>query len=98
MNVMRWPNQVRMRWAGYVACMGQRKCACWVLMGKPEGKSPRVIPRGRCADNIEMGVNKWERRASIALIWKKIRTSEGAVVNTVTKLYTLYNVENYLVS
>jgi hypothetical protein len=58
-------------------------------MGKPEGKSPHVIPRGRYADNIEMGVNKWDRRASMALIWKKIWTSEGATVNAVTKLYTL---------
>jgi len=41
-------------------------------MGTPEGKSPRVITRGRCVGHIKMGVNKWDRRACIALIWKKI--------------------------
>lgn len=41
-------------------------------MGKPEGKSPRIISRGRYAGNIKMGVNKWDRRVCIALIWKKI--------------------------
>jgi len=61
-----------MKWAWYMACMGQRRCACWIFMGKPEGMSPRVIPRGRYVGNIKMGVNKWDRRACIALIWKKI--------------------------
>jgi hypothetical protein len=28
----------RMRWAGHVTCMGERKGAYKVLMGKPEGK------------------------------------------------------------
>jgi hypothetical protein len=58
-------------------------------MGKPAGKSPSVIPRGRYADNIDMGVHTWDRRASMALMWKKIWTSEGATVNKITKLYTL---------
>jgi len=58
-------------------------------MGTPERKSPCVIPRGRYVGNSKMGVNKWDRSACIALIWKKIRTSERATVNTVMKLYTL---------
>jgi hypothetical protein len=41
-------------------------------MGTPEGKSPCVIPRVRYVGNIKMGVNKWDRRACIALIWKKM--------------------------
>ena len=89
MNVVRWPNQVRIKWAGYVACMGQRKCACWVLMGKPEGKSPHVIPRGRCADNIEMGVNKWDRRASIALTLRRLMSYiYGAPILDVSRSHT----------
>jgi hypothetical protein len=29
-----------MRWAGYVACTGDRKGAYRILVGKPEGKTP----------------------------------------------------------
>jgi len=29
-----------MRWAGHVACMGDRRGAYRVLVGKPEGKRP----------------------------------------------------------
>jgi hypothetical protein len=32
----------RMRWAGHVACMGQRRGIYWVLVGKPEGKRRKV--------------------------------------------------------
>jgi len=28
----------RMRWAGHVARMGERRDVCWVLVGKPRGK------------------------------------------------------------
>jgi hypothetical protein len=30
----------RMRWAGHVACMGERRAVYRVLVGKPEGKRP----------------------------------------------------------
>jgi hypothetical protein len=30
----------RMRWAGYVAGMGEKRNAYRILMGKPEGKRP----------------------------------------------------------
>jgi hypothetical protein len=28
----------RMRWAWHVARIGEKKNACWILVGKPEGK------------------------------------------------------------
>jgi hypothetical protein len=34
----------RMRWAGKVACMEERRSAYWVLAGKPEGR-PSGRPR-----------------------------------------------------
>jgi hypothetical protein len=37
----------KMRWAGHVACLGERKSVYWVLIGKPEGKTPLVRPRNR---------------------------------------------------
>jgi hypothetical protein len=36
----------RMRWAGYVACMGEGKRGYKVLVGKPEGK--RRLEKPRC--------------------------------------------------
>jgi hypothetical protein len=34
----------RMSWAGHVAHMGERRCVCGVLEGKPEGKRPLGRP------------------------------------------------------
>jgi hypothetical protein len=44
----------RMRWAGHVACMGNKSVAYRVLVGRPEGKRPFGRPRPRCVDNIKM--------------------------------------------
>jgi len=44
----------RMRWAGHVARMGQRRGVYRVLVGKPEGKRSLGRPRRRREDNIKM--------------------------------------------
>jgi len=44
----------RMRWAGHVARMGERRGVCRVLVGKPVGKRPLGRPRRRWVDNIRM--------------------------------------------
>jgi hypothetical protein len=44
----------RMRWAGHVARMGEKRNACRLLVGKPEGKRPLGRPRRRWAGNIKM--------------------------------------------
>jgi hypothetical protein len=43
-----------MRWAGHVARMGEKRNACRLLVGKPEGKRPLGRPRHRWMDNIRM--------------------------------------------
>ena len=43
-----------MRWAGYVAYMGEEREVYRVLVGKPEGKRPLGRPRRRWVDNIRM--------------------------------------------
>ena len=43
-----------MRWAGHVACMGERKGIYRVLVGKPEGKRILGRPRHRWRDNMKM--------------------------------------------
>ena len=44
----------RMRWAGHVAHMGEKRGIYRVLVGKPEGKRPVGRPRCRWKDNIKM--------------------------------------------
>jgi len=48
----------RMRWAGHTACLGERRGAYWVLMGKPKGKIPLGRTRQRCKDNIKMDLEE----------------------------------------
>ena len=42
----------RLRWAGHVARMGDRRRAHKILLRKPEGKRPRGRPKIRWEDNI----------------------------------------------
>jgi hypothetical protein len=44
----------RMRWAGHVVRMGEKRNAYRLLVGKPEGKRPPGRPRRRWVDNIRM--------------------------------------------
>ena len=48
----------RIRWAGRVTRMGERKDVYWVFMGKPEGKRPLGRHRHRWEDNIKMDVQE----------------------------------------
>jgi hypothetical protein len=48
----------RMRWAGHVACMGEVKGACNILVGMPEGRRPLGRPRRRWEDNIKMDLRE----------------------------------------
>ena len=43
--------KLRMRWAGHVARIGERRGVYRVLVGKPEGKRPLGRPRRRWEDN-----------------------------------------------
>jgi hypothetical protein len=45
--------------AGHVACMGEMRNACKMLVRKPEGKRPLGRPRRRWEDNIRMMLGKW---------------------------------------
>jgi hypothetical protein len=48
----------RMRWVGHVACMGEGKKVCKVLVGKPEVKSALRRPRCRWEDGIRMDLRE----------------------------------------
>jgi hypothetical protein len=65
-NIVRVIKSRRMRWAGHVSCMEERKGVYWVLVGKPEGQRPLGRPRryGRITSklifkNLEGGGGAW---------------------------------------
>jgi hypothetical protein len=55
---------MRMRWAGHVACTGERRNVYRVLVGNPDGKRILERPRRRWEDGIktdlrEIGWGVW---------------------------------------
>jgi hypothetical protein len=66
----------RMRLAGHVACIGERRGECRVLVGGPEGSRPLGRPRRGWEDNIKMDL-KSVGRAWTGLIWFTVGTSDG---------------------
>jgi len=48
----------RMRWAGHVARMGERRGVYRVLVRKPEGKRPLGRPRRKWEDNIKFDLEE----------------------------------------
>jgi hypothetical protein len=50
--------KLRMRWAGHVAGLEEKRNEYRILVGKPEGKRPLGKPRRRWVDNIKMDLRK----------------------------------------
>jgi len=87
-NIVRVIISRRFRWAGHVACMGERRCVHRVLLGKPEGKRSLVRPRRRWEDNIKMD---FQEVCSGGMYWIKLaqemdRDRRRALVNAVMNL------------
>jgi hypothetical protein len=57
-NIIRVIKSRRMRFAGHVGRIGERRGAFRVLVGKPAGKRPLGRPRNRCEDNIKMDLQE----------------------------------------
>jgi hypothetical protein len=55
-SIIRMNKSRRMRWAGYVARMGQKRNAYFLLVGKPERRRPLGRRRRRWVDNIGMDI------------------------------------------
>jgi hypothetical protein len=58
LRIIRIIKSRRMRWAGHVARMGEKRNAYRLLVGKPEGKRPLERPRRRWVDNIRMNLGE----------------------------------------
>jgi hypothetical protein len=54
LNIIRVMKPRRLRWAGHVACMGKRRGAYRVLVGKPERRNAYGTHKRRWEDNIKM--------------------------------------------
>jgi len=67
----------RMRWAGHVLCMGERRGVYRVLVGKAEGKRPLGRPRHRREDIVRWIFRKWDVGAWTGLIWLRKGTGGG---------------------
>jgi hypothetical protein len=57
-NIVRTIKSKRMRWAGHVARMEERRGAYRILVGSLEGKRPLERRRRRWEDNIEMDLRE----------------------------------------
>jgi len=97
-NIVRVKKPRKMRWAGHVARMGEKRGVYRVLVGKCEGKRPLGRPRHRWKDNIKtdlQGVGCW------GVDWIEVAQDRDrcrAVVNAVMKLRVPYNAGNFLTS
>jgi hypothetical protein len=57
-SIIRMVKSRKMRWAGHVARMGERKNAYRILVGEPERRRPLGRPRRRWVDNIKMDLRE----------------------------------------
>ena len=79
----------RMRWAGHLAHMGERRGICRVLVGKPEGKRPLGRSRRRWKSNIEMDLQEVECGGMYFLELAQDKDRWRALVNAVMNLRVL---------
>ena len=85
-NIFRVIKSRRMRWAGYVACMGEGRGVYRVLVGKPEGKRPLGRPARRWEDNIKMDLHEVGCGGMEWIDLAQVRDRWRALVNAVMNL------------
>jgi hypothetical protein len=85
-SIIRIIKSRRMRWAGHVARMGERRNAYRLLVGKPKGKRSLGRPRRRCVNDIKVDLGEvgWSDVDWIGLAQDKNRWR--ALVNSVLNL------------
>jgi len=57
-NIFRVIKSRRIRWAGHVARVEEKRIVYTILAGKPEGKRPLGRPRRRREDNMKMDIQE----------------------------------------
>jgi hypothetical protein len=79
-SIIRIIKSRRMRWAGHVAHMGEKRNVYRLFVGKPEGRRPLGRPRRRWIDNIkidllDMSVVDWISLAQDRYKWRALMNS-----------------------
>jgi len=97
-NNVRVIKSIRMRWAGHVARMGERRVVYRILVGNPEGKKPLGRPRSRWEDNIKIDVQEVGRGGMDWIDLAQERYWRRAFVNAVMNFWISYNTGNLLTS
>jgi hypothetical protein len=59
-SIIRMIKSRRMKWTGYIVCMGEKRNAYRSLVGKQEGKRPLGRHRQRWEDYIKMDLREGE--------------------------------------
>ena len=86
-NIVQVINLRRMRWAGHVSHMRERRGIYRVLVGKPEGKRPLGRPRCRWEDNIKMDRQEVGCGCMDCIELAQVRDRWQALVNVVMNLW-----------
>jgi hypothetical protein len=76
-HIVRVIKSRRMRWAGYVARMGEERGVYWVSVGRPEGKRPLGRPRRAWENKFKLDLREvgivgtnWIRLAQDRVHWR----------------------------
>jgi hypothetical protein len=85
-SMIRMMKARRIKLAGHVVRMGEKRNANRILVGKPEGKRPLGRPRRRCVNNIKMDLRDLGWRGMDWIDLAEDRDQWRALVNTVMNL------------
>jgi hypothetical protein len=58
LNIIRVIKSRRMRWAGHVGRMVEKRSAYGILVGRPEGRRPLGRPRRRWEDKLKLNLQE----------------------------------------
>ena len=76
-HIVRVIKSRRMRWAGHVAHMSEKREVYRVLVGKPKGRSPMGRPRRRWVIILEWISRRWDVGIWTGLGWPRMETGGG---------------------
>jgi hypothetical protein len=96
-SIIRFIKSRRMRWAGHVARMGDKRNVHRLLVGKPEGKRPLGRLRRRWMDNIKMDLLEIGASVLDLIGYAQVRYMWRALVNSVMNLRVSQNAGKYRV-
>jgi hypothetical protein len=95
-SIIRMIKSRRMRWAGHIARMVEKRNAYRILVGKPEGKRPLGRPRRKWVNNIKLDLGEIGRDGMEWIDLVQDRDKWRALVNTVMNLRVPYNAQNFV--